>query len=42
VCCSEGKEGSRGKGLEGSQEIKSCGGREEEEENVGVPPTTLR
>ena len=42
VCSSEGKEGSRGKGQEGSWEAEDCGRRGEEEKDSGVPPTALR
>jgi len=42
VYSSESKEKNRGEGLEGSQETEGCKGKEEEEEDVGVPPTTLR
>ena len=40
ACGLEGKEGSWGKSERGSQEEKGCGREEEEEENVGVYPTT--
>jgi len=42
VHSSKGKEGSRRKNQGGSQKIKGCGGRGEEEKDNGVPPTALR
>jgi len=42
VYSSEGKKGSREKGLRGSQEAEGCRGRGEEEKDIGVSLTTPR